>query len=313
MEIHGAGINELYCETLNYLKVVECDEVLRRTGRVREYSPPLTIINTEPRNRVLYDPQRNANPFFHCMEFVWMAAGGNDVRWIAQFNKRMLEYAEPGEWSHGAYGHRWMHHFGINQIPALINVLNKDRMTRRAYVQMWDTDADLGRDFKDIPCNVGISFQMDVDNDLNAYVFNRSNDLIWGMLGANAVHFSMLLEVVAQCIAANPGQVVQISANPHLYERHFELVDKYAVGEADVGAACIPIEAGNWKEFSRACDIFTEDHKANVPFWWLREVARPMYEVYINKEHIALNDIACPAWRQAATEWVRRNREPQAA
>jgi hypothetical protein len=49
-------------------------------------------------------------------------------------------------------------------------------------------------------------------------VFCRSNDLIWGAYGANAVHMSILQEYVACGLARPVGHYWQVSNNYHVYE-----------------------------------------------------------------------------------------------
>ncbi len=52
---------------------------------------------------------------------------------------------------------------------------------------------------------------------LDMTVTNRSNDLIYGAMGSNMYHFSMLLEYVALHCGFNVGSYYQVSANLHLY------------------------------------------------------------------------------------------------
>lgn len=52
---------------------------------------------------------------------------------------------------------------------------------------------------------------------LNMTVFNRSNDLIWGTLGANVVHFSVLQEYMAARLGVKVGVYNQVSNNLHVY------------------------------------------------------------------------------------------------
>ena len=61
---------------------------------------------------------------------------------------------------------------------------------------MWDGSCDLDTHHNDLPCNTHIYFRV-VDGKLNMTVCNRSNDVIWGMTGANAVHMTMLQELIA--------------------------------------------------------------------------------------------------------------------
>lgn len=56
-------------------------------------------------------------------------------------------------------------------------------------------------------------------------VANRSNDIIWGCYGANAVHMSMLQEFVANALGIPVGLYNQVSNDWHIYERHFGLLD----------------------------------------------------------------------------------------
>src|ERR1700730_12972094 len=66
-----------------------------RTGKVRVMSVPVTTIYENPCQRVLLDPYRDANPFFHVMEFLWMIDGRRDAallnRYVNDFGERFAE------------------------------------------------------------------------------------------------------------------------------------------------------------------------------------------------------------------------------
>ena len=89
-------------------------------------------------------------------------------------------------------------------------------------LQMWDPCSDLGREGKDFPCNLSAHFQIR-PGGLDMTVFNRSNDVVWGAYGANAVHFSMLQEYVASMTGVGVGKYYQVSDNFHVYT---DLMDK---------------------------------------------------------------------------------------
>src|SRR6185312_8148215 len=100
-------------------------------------------------------------------------------------------------------------------------------------IQMWDANADLGRDSKDLPCNthvyLGVSYgETDRPNRLNMTVCCRSNDVIWGAYGANAVHFSFLQEYLAGRLGLDVGNLYQVSNNYHAYR---EMFNKTRVGD----------------------------------------------------------------------------------
>ena len=68
-----------------------------------------------------------------------------------------------------------------------------------------------------MPCNLTATFQVNSAGMLDMSVFNRSNDIIWGAYGANAVHFSLLQEYVAAGAGVPLGRYWQISTNWHAY------------------------------------------------------------------------------------------------
>ncbi len=90
--------------------------VKTRNGAAYEFPGPVVTTYTHPRERVLFYKERDANPFFHFMESMWMLAGRNDVDWIMQFNGRMNTYSDDGVTFHGAYGHRWRTWFNKDQL-----------------------------------------------------------------------------------------------------------------------------------------------------------------------------------------------------
>lgn len=182
---------------------------------------PVCTIYTHPRERVLFEPARDANPFFHLMESLWILAGRNDVEWIAQFNKNIATYSDNGETFHGAYGHRlryvvcngWNHQ---DQLEEVVHLLKEDSNTRRAVLQIWNAGIDLNVNSKDLPCN-DLIFLKIRDDKLIMTVCNRSNDMIWGAYGANAVHFSILQEYIAAKVGVEVGVYRQVSDSYHVY------------------------------------------------------------------------------------------------
>ena len=68
-----------------------------RAGRVIEHPSPVMTTYTQPAERVLFYPARDANPFFHLFEALWMLAGRNDLFYVAQFNSRMKDFSDDKE------------------------------------------------------------------------------------------------------------------------------------------------------------------------------------------------------------------------
>lgn len=195
-----------------------------RNGPVLQARGPVATVYDNPCERVMFWAERDANPFFHFFESLWMLGGCNDIASVVRFNKRFTEYSDDGKITHGAYGYRWrermpyFHSASIDQLILIADALHKDKTDRRQVLQIWDAASDLGRQTKDAPCNLTVTFQINPSDELDMVVFNRSNDIIWGCYGANAVHFSFLLEYMALRIGAAVGTYTQVSVNWHGYE-----------------------------------------------------------------------------------------------
>ena len=117
----------------------------------------------------------------------------------------------------------------VDQIQTTVNKLKSDPTTRQAYISIWDpVKENMSHDSRDYPCNVGIQF-ISRDGDLNCCVFNRSNDLIWGLTGINVVEFSILQRLMASWAGFNSvGCYVHHSNSLHVYESMFDRVRNIA-------------------------------------------------------------------------------------
>lgn len=214
------NVNQAVDEGFNWLKVAGVDEP-SRNGTVRVAPGPVVTEYTHPTERVLFNTERDANPVFHLLESLWMLAGRQDSGFLLPYNARMADYAEPNGDIHGAYGYRWRNMFGVDQVLEIVHELRKTPSSRQCVMQMWSATADLGCTAKDRPCNTHIYFDTRPCatgvRSLNMTVCCRSNDALWGAYGANAVHFSVLQELMALGIGAPVGVYRQFSNNFHAY------------------------------------------------------------------------------------------------
>jgi thymidylate synthase len=189
-----------------------------RNGPVLQLPGPTILCYERPMERVIFWPERDANPFFHLMEALWMLEGRRDVEPMAYYASRMKDYSDDGKVFNGAYGHRWRKHFGIDQLPFIISRLRKNPDDRRQVLGMWDPMHDCyDQQTVDLPCNTHIYFARNETGALDMTVCNRSNDLVWGALGANVVHMSFLQEHVANGIGCAVGKYYQFTNNLHGY------------------------------------------------------------------------------------------------
>jgi len=219
MNFNYTGVTEAFNELPNKIKELGVTR-MSRNGEVIEMPHPIVVTFTDPRDRILLSGSRNANPTFHLIEALWMLAGRNDTQSLTKYVKKMADYSDDGITFHAAYGHRWRRHFkGVDQIPILLHRLKNYENDRRSILAMWDAESDLHPEdsWKDLPCNMLIKFAVK-GNSLDMTVFNRSNDVILGMLGANIVHMSILQEYMASRLEKKVGVYHQISDNAHIYK-----------------------------------------------------------------------------------------------
>lgn len=206
-----------------------CDWMIRngiksesRNGKVLRMPGPTTIIVHEPWIRVLEDRKRECNHVFHLMESMWMLAGSNDVAFVEQFNHNISSYSDDGKVFNAAYGYRWREHFGFDQVEHVIQRLRDNPYDRRAVITMWDP-RDMLKDSLDYACNMQV-IPFIRDGKLWMTTTNRSNDMVWGLCGANCVHLSYLHEYMARSLGLPMGKWIHITNNLHVYDRHFDLI-----------------------------------------------------------------------------------------
>lgn len=317
--ISRRNVNENYGDGLWWLKIAgEVQD--SRNGQVIVGPGPVVNTYHNPRERVLFSEQRDANPFFHFFESMWMLAGRNDLEYIAAILPRMRDYSDDGETLQGAYGYRWRYQFYVDQLELAIQELEENPDSRRVVIQMWSAD-DLGLVSKDLPCNTQLYVNVRQDY-VDMTVTCRSNDAIWGCYGANVVHFSFLQEYIACSLRKLVGKLYQFSNNFHVYPdmpRFKELWENPRSTNYYEGEAMSPgplLFQGNYKAFDDELYEWLDKPHDNTSSSFLSGVAYPMWQslqAHQTKERVdALNwadQIDAPDWRHACVMWLTRRQD----
>lgn len=326
--IEAWTVNEAVSKAIPYL-LSEGVREQSRNGDVLVAPGPVCTEYTDPCARVLYSATRDANPYFHLMEALWMLAGRNDLDWPAFFVQRYTDYSDNGRTVHGAYGYRWRRWFGYDQLAAIVQELHRFPRSRRAVLTMWTPNGDLmaattveneqvgGLQSRDVPCNTQAYFDLRYDV-LNMTVCNRSNDAMWGAYGANVVHFSVLQEYLAAWLNVPVGTYRQFSNNLHIYTEHFsiEKLERIAreTGEYDVyqdsdpyPLVSVPMPAWHDDLTRFLTEPFVE-RKYNDNFF--NHVAKPMFMSWYKRKTragIGLEEaqlIMATDWRHACLQHI---------
>lgn len=314
-----------------------------RNGPVLVCPEPVATVYTHPTERVLLDPERDAHPFFHLVEALWMLDGRSSASDLTPYVRDFGKYAEEEDGGiHGAYGARWRYLRGsLDQLDAIVEKLASDPNDRQCVLQMWDAsfNDDLEGNWRDRPCNThayfrlrGTSYHAEAPSlreyALDMTVCCRSNDMIFGGYGANAVHFSVLQEYMAAKLGVSVGTYTQISNNFHVYVSVWDRKKPSSWGQISV--ACSPMFSepdkidGDVTQFMRWHDIVLSHKRDPTPDLgpprfnnlWFAETAEPMvlaHSAYRGGDvRLAIDQaqlIRCPAWRRAAVEWLQRRQK----
>jgi len=331
--IEARNVNDALEKGIRALKMFGREED-SRNGPVITAPEPVMTQYERPWERVLFSAARDANPFFHLFESLWMLAGRCDVESVARYAARMKDYSDDGENLHGAYGFRWREWHSFDQLTELIKLLRAEPNTRRAVLGMWSPSGDLvasegygGVNSKDIPCNTHAYFRKRGDV-LDMTVCARSNDMVWGAYGANAVHFSVLHEFMARAVGLPQGRMYQLSNDFHIYRAlpQFEALWSGPLG-LPVAYELHPVEPlvrpGELAEdFLEDCDLLVAKHKYHrldevlnkFRTGFVRFVAAPLLLAHAawraGEGWSAVLDRMPPCdWRTAGRAWLERRKK----
>ncbi len=338
--IEARNVNGIYAELV---RTIRREGVLQpsRAGEVLVLDSPVMLVTHRPTERVLLDEKRDSNPFFMLMESLFLLAGRNDYTWLDRFVRNFsASFAEADGRGHGSYGWRWRSHFStkhgvMDQLDVIVAKLRLDPNDRRAVIQMWDANVDLptapepyANPYRDIPCNTHI-YPRIVEGRLDLTVCCRSNDAIWGAAGANAVHFSILLEYLAGRIGVGVGRLYQLANNMHAYTARLAKYgdpqhrgywpDAYDDPEP---LKTVPIGT-DWEHWDEDLHFFFRlIEEDQFPFSsgydnfhnpWFVGTALVVYSAHWNfsqgNKQLALDvagEIAAPDWRLACQNWIKR-------
>lgn len=317
-----------------------------RNGKVLVAPGPVATVYANSMCRVSFSPLRDANPFFHLVEALWMLGGRNDVVTPAYYAPRIASFSDDGVTLHGAYGFRWREYFGTDQLDLIIKELSRNPGTRRCVLAMWDggsTDDDSVNHGDlvtamsgglDVPCNTHAYFMVR-NGELDMTVCCRSNDIVWGAYGANVVHFSFLLEYMAHGAGLKPGTYTQMSNNYHAYIERPDVKTLFASGANPrqfLADAPTPLRSpslfestAHRKIFDRELNDFLDRKPGDYPVYtspFLNAVAVPMATAFALYKADALQSalyrLQAPLnadydWLSAGRAWIQRRIDKRAA
>ena len=163
---------------------------------------------------------RKWKPDYAEYEWEWYLSGDPNADAIAERARIWGTMQDSNGNVNSNYGYQWQR---SNQLDKVIDLLKKDKFTRKASISLYDgKEIDLYS--KDTICTHAINFQI-LDNKLNMSVMMRSNDLVYGFCN-DQYCFSKLQEMVSKELNIEIGSYYHFANNLHIYERHYNLKNK---------------------------------------------------------------------------------------
>lgn len=178
-----------------------------------------------PWMNLAYIKGRNFSLMHALAESLLLVTKENSVACYTLMNENMSDYSDDGKTLHGAYGYRI-----ADSISACVQKLREDKDTRQAILTIHRL-SDLHESSKDIPCTICLQFTIRNDS-LNMHVYMRSNDIVWGT-PYDVFVFTNLQMVIANTLGIKVGRYYHTVTSLHVYEKHFELLDKIADSEVE--------------------------------------------------------------------------------
>lgn len=195
-----------------------------RTGFNTKALPGITL-DVEPSRGFPLLTVRKMFPKFFCAETVWFVAGHKHAGFLQKFTKGWDSFLEADGTVATAYGYRWRHHFGRDQLVELVEHLREEPTSRQGVVIMWDAADDGLRHpkKKNVPCPFSWTANI-IGGKLNLHLIIRSNDMVLGHPN-DVADFALLQAMIAQELGVMVGKLTVSISHAHVYENQYPQIE----------------------------------------------------------------------------------------
>lgn len=193
---------------------------------------------SNPRDRIPYVKGRDTSIHYLIAELLWYLSGNDSTDWISNYSTFWSKISDDGKTANSAYGARiFKSHDRIaagidaswTQWDYVIQELKKDPDSRRAVIHIRSPQDSILANL-DVPCTLSLQFFLREDN-VHMVTSMRSSDVILGLV-YDVPAFTLFQELLALHLTRELGRPIglgsytHLSASLHVYERHYEMVEK---------------------------------------------------------------------------------------
>lgn len=205
--IRSTSIQDAYRILINDLKTSEI------VGNTKEINNCCLIVEN-PSISNFYLPYRDTSKKYLEEELKWYYSADNSCKTIGKFAKMWLRLSDDGETNNSAYGYILFKKYGFNQLEQIIELLRKDKDSRRAVLNISDPAIDR-INTKDMQCTIAIQFLIR-HGKLEETVYMRSNDVMFG-LPYDYFFFVSLGKYVAEKLNIELALYTHHATSMHMY------------------------------------------------------------------------------------------------
>lgn len=254
------NINEFYMNMVVNKIAMQTPELNRRTG-LNVYASPGIMFKTDVINDGFPLLGLRSMPFSFIPEIMWFLSGSNNIAWLSKHTKIWDSFAEENGLVTSAYGFRWRHNFGIDQLDTVLDKLRDDPSSRHAVVMMWDPAQDLTIKQKNVPCPYTFTLNI-IRGKLHLHLTIRSNDMVLGF-PTDVAGFALLLHILAQELRVKPGILTVAISNAHVYENQMEAIEEMSNREVVLDAVQFFLPSNAYARARSLDDTLIAEIKAN--------------------------------------------------
>ena len=170
-------------------------------------------------------------------ELLWEISGNTNVKYLQDHGVRIWnEWADDNGDLGPVYGAQWRNFNGqhIDQLKNAVDMIKNNPTSRRIIVSAWnpvvlpdENEKDFNKNVSEgkmslAPCHCFYQFYVS-DNKLSCQVYQRSVDCFLGM-PFDISSYSLLTMMIAQVCELEPGELIYIFGDTHIYRNHIEQV-----------------------------------------------------------------------------------------
>lgn len=262
---------------------------------------------TNPRDRLLFIPERKFSLHYVMAEILWYLSGNNETAWISNYSSFWKDISDDGKTANSAYGARIYKQHPYQQGSILVphpteahyvqqkdipqgwtqwqyvkDELTRDPDSRRAVIHIRQPqDSYLAH--KDVPCTLSLQFFIR-GKKLHLVVQMRSNDVILGT-ALDVPAFTFMQELMALELGVELGTYYHTSNSMHVYERHYDMCKKILSANTKLSSIVMP----SIKEMPPIDDLMKFERLA-------RNITLPQELIALSSEAGLYNDAMWTDW-----------------